>query len=1334
MKGFTAMFTRTSPRIISLPIAQAMQRRGIQAIRHTAVALILLLGVTRPGTRADPASATPPIRQAAQLRKLSVSEADERRAVQLRGVITCLDEGWHLLFVQDESDSIFVTTTNSLCSLRAGQMVEVEGVSGSGEYLPVVLGARVKVVGEGVMPSPGRPSYSQLVRGQEDGRWVEVTGKVRSITAYGKRLAVKIMVEGKPLEVQVLDGHIPDIWPWLDAYIRVRGICGVKADRQRKPISFHILAPTLNELTILEAARPRFEDLPMRAIGSLLNPGKGIEKAQRVRLEGKLIRQNPGENIVLGDETGQIQVNSSMAIPIRVGQKVIATGFLKQGSVGNVIEDGIYRAAAANFSSSARDSLTQVTGGLPILERIIDIRSLPSNQANRYPVRVGGVVTCYFPAWSLLFVQDDTGGIYVYHPGVMTNLHYGSEVRIEGWSSPGKYAPIIADPKIEVIGEMPMPPPRVVTLAQLLTGQEDSQWVQTTGLARQAEMIENATVLELSSGGETIKVVIQGSAPRIEPDSLVDALLQVTGVCVVEPNHFGQLTGVQLVAPSWEQLVVREPSLLNPFSLEIRNIDSLFRFNPHAESERRVRVQGVVTLVQESRILHLQDNTGGIRIFLKEPKMVEIGRKVEVVGFPVLGEHRPVLRESLIRVHEKKPLPEPHHLKPADLKSGNFDEQRVTLEAILLFHEPGSRRIMLQSDHVVFDAQFEEEDFKKIRAISPGTRLQVTGICTVGVDEFRKPRSFHILCPNLASIVILDEPPGWVMQNPLKTLGILTASVCLALAWVGLLRRRVRQQTEHIQRQLDRESALQRQYRELFENAKESEARLILAQRIGRVGGWELDLETQTLQWSGETYRIFGCDPETFKPTRSSFMEMVHPQDRDRLRQAMNQALQKQQPYAIDHRIVLPDGAVRHVYEQAELVKLPDGQVIRLAGTVQDITERTNLEERLRHSQKMEAIGSLAGGVAHDFNNLLTIIQGYIGLILSDSALPNSARDPLREVANAAERAANLTRQLLAFSRRQVLQPQEVDLNQVVANLSKMLDRLIGEDIALEFRYKERLPRLRADVGMLEQVIMNLAVNARDAMPNGGALRVETSVVSVGVEHLQKYREAQMGLWLCLKVVDSGCGMDEATIGRIFEPFFTTKEVGKGTGLGLATAYGIVKQHGGWMEVESRVGQGTEFRVYLPAIEKLEGNQNNNGEAANEDEAFIRPAKGEGATILVVEDEAGVRGLVRGVLERHGYRVLEASNGVEALRTWEQYGPKVDLLLTDMVMPMGMSGRELASQLQERKPTLKVIYSSGYSLELAGKEIELRNGVNFLQKPYHPKVLLRAVEGCLYRR
>ncbi|MGH9945533.1 MAG: ATP-binding protein, partial [Pyrinomonadaceae bacterium] len=391
-------------------------------------------------------------------------------------------------------------------------------------------------------------------------------------------------------------------------------------------------------------------------------------------------------------------------------------------------------------------------------------------------------------------------------------------------------------------------------------------------------------------------------------------------------------------------------------------------------------------------------------------------------------------------------------------------------------------------------------------------------------------------------------------------------------------------------------------------------------------------------------------------------------------------------------------------------------------GVARDVTERKGLEEQLRQAQKMEAVGRLAGGVAHDFNNLLTAITGYSDLSLRRLADNPAVRRNLEEVKKAAERAAGLTRQLLAFSRKQVLQPKVIVLNDVIHDMNKMLQRLIGEDVELRAELDPRLGRVKADPGQIEQVIMNLSVNARDAMPLGGRLTIATANATLTAEDARRHHYVQPGAYVLLSITDTGCGMDEETRKHIFEPFFTTKEVGKGTGLGLSTVYGIVKQSGGYVWADSEIGRGTTFRIYFPRVEApIRSDIVKDGDGAL--------PQGE-ETVLLVEDEDIVRELTHEFLEMSGYTVLEARNGRDAITICEQHDGPINLVLTDVVMPQ-MSGRELVERLAPLRPAMRVLYMSGYTDDQIVHHGVLSESKSFLEKPFTIQALARKVRAVL---
>jgi PAS domain S-box-containing protein len=481
---------------------------------------------------------------------------------------------------------------------------------------------------------------------------------------------------------------------------------------------------------------------------------------------------------------------------------------------------------------------------------------------------------------------------------------------------------------------------------------------------------------------------------------------------------------------------------------------------------------------------------------------------------------------------------------------------------------------------------------------------------------------------------------------------------------------------------------------------------------------WLFDLETLGfLEVNEAAIRRYGYSREEF--LQKTLRDVLSPGD----------LLAFERTVVADEPASTHPGPWKHKTKDGTLIDVEmSWQVLSLEGrrtglvVAQDITERMGLEAQLRQAQKMEAIGSLAGGIAHDFNNLLSVILGYTSLITDEMPAGDPVRADIYEIQKAGERAADLTRQLLAFSRQQVLQPRAVDLNQLLTGLEKMLGRVLGEDVGLSLEAAASLGTVHADPGQLEQIIMNLVVNARDAMIEGGELVIETSNVEVDASARAADLGVPAGSYVALRVKDSGVGMDASTRLRIFEPFFTTKEKGKGTGLGLSTVFGIVQQSGGHIHVESEKGVGTTFSIYLPRI---------SGSAPSLSRVTAPPPTLRGTeTILLVEDETNVRTVARAILQRGGYRVLEAANAGEALLACEQMEGRIDLLLTDIVMPR-MSGRQLAARLVAMRPDMSVICMSGYTPASIAERSVFDSEVAFLQKPLTPDALLRKVREVL---
>ncbi|MFL5401749.1 MAG: PAS domain S-box protein [Gemmatimonadales bacterium] len=503
------------------------------------------------------------------------------------------------------------------------------------------------------------------------------------------------------------------------------------------------------------------------------------------------------------------------------------------------------------------------------------------------------------------------------------------------------------------------------------------------------------------------------------------------------------------------------------------------------------------------------------------------------------------------------------------------------------------------------------------------------------------------------------------------------------------------------------------------EALKQNQERLHLALRAARMGTWRWDVQTNSLDWDEELESLYDLAPGEKVTSHEQFLGRVHPEDRGFILDSMDRAFRGGGGLDYEFRIVLPDGRLRWLADHGRLIRDEHGKLLYMTGVCLDVTDRRHVEERLRQAQRMESVGQLAGGIAHEANNMMSVVLGCADYVLQRSDLSDPVRQDVEQIWKAAKRTAGVTQQLLAFSRRQVLQPLVLDLNDTVRALEPILTRTLGESSGLRMHLAPNLGRVRADPGQFEQVLINLTLNARDAMPDGGRLTIETMNVVLDARYVaaKPVETLRPGEYAALIVTDTGQGMDRDTLSRIFEPFFTTKPVGQGTGLGLSTVYGIVKQTGGFIWAYSEPGLGTTFKLYLPIIASV-----------NEvTDPPLPPAPGQPhEIILVAEDEPMVRDIMARTLRESGYTVLEASDGREALELLEARGGDVNLVVADVVMP-GLSGRDLAARLGAQWPKVPVLFTSGYTgLDVVRRGL-MEEGREFIQKPLAPEALIRKV-------
>jgi two-component system cell cycle sensor histidine kinase/response regulator CckA len=540
-----------------------------------------------------------------------------------------------------------------------------------------------------------------------------------------------------------------------------------------------------------------------------------------------------------------------------------------------------------------------------------------------------------------------------------------------------------------------------------------------------------------------------------------------------------------------------------------------------------------------------------------------------------------------------------------------------------------------------------------------------------------------------------------------------------------LLKQRLERLPSAVKRALE-EAEQHRRRQEMEAQLLESEDRFRQLAEKSREGFWFVALNPERILYVNPAMEtIWGLSAEKFYQDPRVWLGAIHADDRARMQDVYEAWAKDQTPrFEEECRVVRPDGSVRWVLSSGTQIRDDAGAITRLSGLTRDITERKELEAQFHQAQKMESVGRLAGGIAHDFNNLLTAIIGYSELVLERVADQADVVADIEEIKNAGQRASLLTSQLLAFSRKQAIVPRVLDLNQVVGDLQKMLSRIIAEDIVLEITVAPSLGRTKVDPGQVEQVLLNLVVNARDALPSGGKLRISTANVVLDAAFARQHVGAVPGRYVSLTVTDTGSGMKPDVLARVFEPFFTTKPIGKGTGLGLSTVYGIVKQNNGYVTIDSTPGTGTTVTIYWPQVDEPI-------DALSPGRSSAHTLRGT-ETVLLVEDEAGVRELVRKMLERHGYHILRAKDGAEAIAIEERHEGPIHLLLTDIVMP-GLNGPDLAQHLVRRRPAMEVLYMSGFAHHVALGFGSVSERTAFLPKPFASETLATKVRECLDR-
>jgi PAS domain S-box-containing protein len=1250
---------------------------------------------------------------AAEVLRLPADKASLALPVRLRAVVTYFNRELGTLFLHDSSGGVFAQPPPELAALEPGDEVDVLGVSAPGSAHSILEAKSVTRRTGGRLPKALALNFEKISDGVYDAEWVSAKGVVLRAVEFHEYVDLVVGVNSWRLKATVLNPSRNTPERLLGAKISVQGALSMDGDKNSRTLRGTLLVPAFRFVEIEEPGPANPFALPSQSISSLLAKASDTGFPLLIKTSGRITEHLQDGRVTVSDGTGRLAVLTAEPVDLLDGTSVEVAGFLGREFGEPQLDAALVRLAGDPGALQSGGLPAQTNRPLTTLTTALEIHSLGEKDADRgFPVRLSGVITYYDPMWGNMFVQDSTGGIYVDAPGGQTNLAAGQIVEVEGVTDAGEFAPIVSRPRFKAEGPGKMPEASVVNFDRMKSGKYDSQWVEAEGVVHSASNYLGHSVLSISAEGGSFAVTIPNPADLPAPENLVNASVRLQGACGALFNKNRQIIGVELLVPDLSRIVRDANESTDPFAQPVQPVRELLQFHPRHEPARMARVHGVVTLKLKNGRFFVQDAGGGLLLKPDRPQEIALGDEVDAAGFPAAGDYSPVLENAKARSRGPGPpvvpvSPETRLILSADPSVATYDGRLIRARGTLLRRLPSSADeiLILQDGPWIFQAVLEKNPGEDpLRDLRPNSILDLTGVCSVQVDESLAPTGFRLRLRSASDVAVVQAAPWWTPAHTLVLSAALLSVILGATGWAFALRRRVAVQTELIRSRLEREAALEKRFLALIEHAADA---IIVHDIAGKL----LMVNESACESLGYTRAELLA--RTLAEIQVNFAATNSP--------SIWQAMTPGKPLSFTGFHRRKDGSEFPVEIRLGVID-EAGQRVCVA-VARDLTDRQNLEAQLRQAQKMESVGQLAGGVAHDFNNILTVIHGHADLLSQGENVSEAARESITEIAESSARAANLTRQLLAFSRRQRMQTQDLDLNDVIANLTKMLQRLIGEDIELELRGAGNLPIVHADVGMIEQVILNLAVNARDAMPNGGKLSIGAKAVWIDADYTQRNPESAPGLAVVLEVTDTGSGIAPENLGRVFEPFFTTKDVGKGTGLGLATVYGIVKQHSGWIKVSSQIGRGACFQVFLPASRKPL--------ADVAPEPSESPRRGGTETILVVEDEKALREMVVKSLSASGYKVYSAASGALAREVWRSHREEIDLLLTDIVMPGGVSGLDLGRELAGEKPSLRVIYTSGYSAAVVGKDCVLQQGINYLQKPCLPRDVAKAIRECL---
>ncbi len=1252
-----------------------------------------------------------------EFRAATLKPGESERTVQIYGTVTYADPTWKSLFVQDDTGAVSLDFPRHRLAIVPGDRLLIEGAATPRSATNLTLELRevvLRVLGRGKWPKPMPTDAVGLFLPQNNCRLVEVSGVVRSALELG-RLQLQLETGGKQFPVWVRHYQTSDLDRLLDAKVTLQGVCNHERDAAGRVAGVSLFVVDFKSIKVdrLGPEDPYQEACtPIASLRARSQVGSG---QKRVRVQGAVVDQSLGESLRIRDDTGEMLLITPQHTPLIRGDRVDVVGFPDGKGESMTLEDCQYR--VVQRSSSGAVTAAQADLSLPTLHSLREVLALSRDEARkRYPVRAEGVVTHFDPRWKQLFIQDGDQAICVEVGDLPLQLESGQRVEISGATKPGGVLSMLTPALVQVLGTDKLPEPIRMTYQQGINGDYDCRRVKVKATVQSVDVGEDHINLELSAWDGRYFCSILQTPGSLFYQSLANAVVEVEGICVLNVNESGNPAGITIAVDRERDVTVVERAPADPFALVTQEIEDIVRFLPGDVASRRLKVKGIVTLWRPGGELYLQGPRAAIFARTQQAGPLEPGDEIELVGYRVQGGCVPHLENAEFRILNRGERPEPKQLRPMEALAATNHGLLVRMEAYLVEDVPfsASPQFTLESGQSLFKAAIEHsESSQRPPSWRAGSLLSLTGVLYLQADESRNPKTIRLLVPSLADVEVLSTPSWFTRQRVTGLLVLLFLGVMLSLAWIAALRRRVSHQTELIRQRLESEAAM--------------EKRLALVWETSADGMRLTDEAGTTVQVNGAYCRMVGKTRQELEGHPFSVIfreEDAGPALTDYRESFARRTL----PFRQESAALLWDGRKVWFDSSSALLEHADSPPLLLS-QFRDVSERKlaedekeKLQDQLLQARKTESIGRLAGGVAHDFNNMLQVILGNTSLALQETPPESRVHEELCEIQRSAERSAELTRQLLAFARKQAVSPKVLNLNNTVSGLIKMLQRLIGENLQLAWSPGGNVWPVKIDPAQIDQVLVNLCVNARDAMPGVGRISIETANVHLDETYVRTHPECVPGDYVMLVVSDTGPGLDPQAREHLFEPFFTTKELGKGTGLGLATVFGIVKQNLGLINVYSESGKGTTFKIYLPRTE---------GTAVSAHEASVTPSLPNGSeTVLLVEDEEQILNLGKRILQQRGYQVLAAQSPKEALELARKYAGRIDLLITDVVMP-GMNGKELRRQIDVIQPGIRCIYVSGYTAEVIAHDGLLEGDVHFLQKPFTLRTLTEKIRETL---